>query len=125
MARVLRDVDERQVAPCERDPQDERGDERRRKRRDERVLRRDREPAPALPRRERTADERVRDEPEAEDQRSAAERGHYVLLDFAGVYFDGHFVTSDPGFATNVPLWSVPSTTICRPVRKRSGTLPE
>jgi hypothetical protein len=30
---------------------------------------------------------------------------------FAGVYFDGHFVTSEFGFATNVPSRSVPSTT--------------
>src|SRR4029077_7543610 len=123
-ARVLRHVHERQVAAPERYEQQDRRAQRRRERRDERVLRRDREPAPALPRGKRSTHERVCDEREAEKQCRAAEIGHYAF-DLAGVYFDGHFVTSEPGFATNVPLRSVPSTTTCRPVRNRSGTLPE
>ncbi len=59
-------------------------------------------------------------------RRSAARpSGHYVLeFVFAGAYFDGHFVESVPGFATNVPSRSVPSTTTSRPTRNRSGTVP-
>jgi hypothetical protein len=41
-----------------------------------------------------------------------------------GAYFDGHFVIIEPGCATNVPLRSVPSTTMWRPTLKRSGTEP-
>jgi hypothetical protein len=111
MARVLRDVAERQVAAPERDPEDDRRDEDGREGRDERVLGRKRKPAPPLPGRERAGDERVDDQPEGEQERGAPEGGHQLLDDFAGAYFDGHLVTSDPGFATKTPLRSVPSTT--------------
>ncbi len=43
---------------------------------------------------------------------------------FLGAYFDGHFVTSVFGTATNTPLRSFPSTTTSRPVLNRSGTEP-
>src|SRR5206468_7095409 len=111
------------VTARERAPQDDRRDDGRAERCDQRVLRGESEPPAALPRRERAGDERVQNEPEAQEERCAAERGHYVDF-FAGVYFDGHFVESVPGFATNVPLRSAPSTTTSRPARKRSGTVP-
>ncbi len=124
-ARVLRDVDEREVATRERDPQHCRGDRRRAERGDQRVLCGERKPAAALPRRERARDERIRDEPEAQEERCASERGHYVeAFVFAGAYFDGHFVESVSRFATKVPFRSVPSTTTSRPTRNRSGTVP-
>ena len=122
MARVLRDVDEREVAPCERDEQHGRRDERRAEGGDDRVLRREGEPAAPAPRGERAADERVERRARSSE---AALRGRALpmryVFDFAGEYFDGHFVMSEPGFATNVPLRSVPSTTIWRPWPEEVG----
>src|SRR5262249_37821159 len=125
VARVLPDVDEGHVPAAERGEQDDRRDERDGGGGGKRVLRRQREAPPPLPRGVRTGGQRVRDEAEGQEERRAPEQGHQVLeLLFAGAYFDGHFVTSEPGFATKVPLRSVPSTTTCRPVLNRSGTLP-
>ena len=104
MARVLPDVDERHVAAAERDEQDDRRDEGHRERREQRVLRRQRQPPLPLPRGIRTGDQRVRDQAEGEEECGAPERRHYVLADFAGVYFEGHFVISEPRFATKTPL---------------------
>ena len=61
-----------------------------------------------------------------EDQRPAAERCHQDCAEDAspGVYFDGHFVTSESVFASKTPLADLPSTTICRPTLNASGMLP-
>ena len=121
-ARVLRDVDEREVVPHERGEQDERGDGGRREGADQRVLRGQGQPAAARVRSPGAGHDRVEDEPERGGERGAAELRH--LRVFAGVYLDGHFVTSVPGTATNVPLLMRPSTWTSRPARKRSGTEP-
>ena len=82
---MLGDVREREVVARERDEEDRRRDERRGERGDERVLRREREPAALAPGGVRAREERVRDEAEGEEERCAPERGHYVLEeDFAG-----------------------------------------
>src|SRR5581483_6492633 len=45
-------------------------------------------------------------------RRAALPRGAiYVCFDFAGAYFDGHFVERLPFSATNVPSRSLPVTT--------------
>src|SRR5204862_2802395 len=75
-ARVLRHVDEGEVAARERAPEDGGGDGGRRERGEEGVPRGQGEAAAALPGGERAGDERVRDEPQAQKERCAAERGH-------------------------------------------------
>src|SRR5436305_2099057 len=79
-ADVLRHVREREVATRERGPQHAGRDERRRERSEQRVLGGQREAALPRPRRVRAGNEGVRDEPEVEQERCAAELGHYVLL---------------------------------------------
>ena len=126
-ARVLGDVDERVVVADEPGDEDRGGDERRAERRDERVARRHREPAPPGDGGHRPDDARVQAQAEREKQRRPTEIGHlphYWSDGLIAVYFDGHFVTIVPGVATNVPLRSSPSTTRSRPGAKRSGTLP-
>ena len=50
--------------------------------------------------------------------------GHCAEDASPGVYFDGHFVTSESVFASKTPLADLPSTTICRPTLNASGMLP-
>ena len=75
---------------------------------------------------EHRGDRRVDAQQQGEDQRPTAERGHQDWAESAspGVYFDGHFVTSESAFAWNTPPVAVPSRTISRPALKASGTLP-
>ena len=93
-ARVLGDVDEREVVPDQRGDEDERGDDARPEGRDERVLRREREPAATLPGSVGAGDDGVDRETQRGDERGAAELRH-ATLSFLAVYFDGHFVTSE------------------------------
>ncbi len=87
-------------------------------RRDDRIRRRSRPRAP-----EDRRDAGVDAQQQRQDQRPAPERGHQDWAEAAspGVYFDGHFVTSESVFAWKTPLAAVPSTTICRPVLERVG----
>ena len=126
LARVPRDVGEREVVADEARDEDERRDERREERGEERVPRGVREPALAAPARPPPArDERVDREPEGDEERRAAELGHVLGRVSAAWYFDGHFVIIDPGVVTKSPSGRcVPVTTTSRPVRKRSGTDP-
>src|SRR5664279_3797560 len=68
----------------ERDPENERRDCRRPECCEQRVLCRECEPPPALPGGERAGDERIDDEPEAQEERCAAERGHQMVDAMAG-----------------------------------------
>ena len=121
-ARVLGDVDEREVVAQERREQDARGHGRRAERGEKCVLSRARQPPAPGESRVDARDQRVERQPEADDQRRAPELGHQVR--FSGVYFDGHFVRRESRFATNTPLWSRPSTRTSRPDLNRSGTDP-
>ena len=70
---------------------------------------------------DRAADERVERQPEADDERCAAEVSHASSRP-ARVYLLGHFVVS--AVATNAPPSSWPVTFTSRPVLNRSGTEP-
>ncbi len=72
-ARVLRDVDEREVVADERGEEDDRGDGARDEGADERVAGRDGETAPALPGGNRAGNDRVEREAERGDECSAAQ----------------------------------------------------
>ena len=121
-ADVLGDVDEREVAARERDPEDDGGDDRRPERGEQRVLRGEREPAPPLPRGERAGDERVDDEPEAQEERGAAELGHRYVVALRRRVLRGALRRQRVRRRDEVPLRSVPVTTTSRPTGKRSGT---
>ena len=72
-ARVLGDVDEREVVADQRGEEDDRGDGARDEGADEGVAGRDGEAAPALPGGDRAGDDRVEGEAERGDERGAAE----------------------------------------------------
>ena len=97
-ARVVGDVGEREVVADERGGEHDGRDEGRPERGDERVPGRVREPAPAerrgvrRPRRARRGDR-----PSVTTSAARPSSGIYSRLGFVAVYFDGHFVTIEPG----------------------------
>ena len=115
-ARVLRDVDEREVVADECGEEDDRGDGARDEGADERVAGRDGEAAPALPGGDRAGDDRVEGEAERGDECGAAQLRQVTQL-FLAVYFDGHFVTSESFLATKTPFRSSPLTETSRSSR--------
>ena len=114
------DVGEREVVADEGECEDGGGSERREEARRECIARRVGETPPVRLRGERPDDERVDEQPEADDQCRAAEISHGRYADgvFA-VYFDGHFVTMS--CPASLPSPNVPVTTTLRPTLKSGG----
>ena len=123
VARQLPDVDEAVVVADKGEEQHGRRDGGRDEGEEQRRLRGLGQPAAPCSRGCRAGDERVEREPERDDERGAAELRHLTCSVLA-VYFDGHFVTSESFFATNVPLRSSPLTDISRPSRNWSDSDP-
>ncbi len=124
---MLGDVTQREVVAHEAHEQHDRGHRGRRERAVEGVAGGVRQPTAVADGGERSRDQGIGGQPERDEKRRATELGHgycSALGGATGVYFDGHFVTIEPGTATNVPFFSSPSTTRCRPTLKRSGTEP-
>ena len=121
---MIGDVHEREVVAKEAGCQHPRRHERGAERRDERVPGRLGRAAGVFSRLHTRLRRGVEAQSERDDESRPPELSHLLRGRLLAVYFEGHFVTIEPGVATKVPFCSVPSTTMSRPDANRSGTLP-